>query len=151
MIHRVLVTQFSPEGHIAFELGGQSFRARHMIPPDEADGVVITGRVYPLELTITASKPVEYLNGSAETLELIKRDDHAGTGDLVRARGRIMDYIAHDMIRLDGVGTVAVKLTLPQQSTDYRRGSYLEAEGHLSAAMPPPDHDEAGLKGSIVE
>ena len=148
MIHPAKILSFDPTGDLRFELDGRAFHARHAIPADEAEGVINIGEEYPLELSITMDAPVEYLTDQRPLLEVI---GCGGDCDIVRAQGRIMDYFAQDVIRLDGIGSIAVKLHSPQLSTDYRQGSWLVAEGRLEAAMPSPDHDEAGLKGSIVE
>lgn len=148
MIYRSKILSFDAAGEVRFERGGQVFHAKHHIPSDEASGVIVEGQEYPLELTLLMDKPVEYLDKAAPALEVT---GCGGDCDIVRAQGRIMDYLEHDVIRLDGIGSIAVKLQPPQLSTDYRQGSWLSAEGRLWASMPSPDHDEAGLKGSIVE
>lgn len=160
MIHRVRISKITPAA-IEFELGGQTCVAANAMDPGEASGVVAAGREYPLELTVIADGEVAYLaepSGAFANLGPDYSGLNGSTGPTgskgmtrVRACGRIMDYLAHDVIRLDGDVTVAVKLNLPQQATDYRRGSWLAAVGTLMATMPSPDHDEAGLKGSIVE
>lgn len=148
MIHRVRISKLTPAA-IEFVLGGKPCVAANAMDPDEASGVVAAGREYPLELTVIAEGEVAYL---AEPSGAFANLGPGPKGmSRVRACGRIMDYLAHDVIRLDGDVTVAVKLNLPQQATDYRRGSWLAAVGTLMATMPSPDHDEAGLKGSIVE
>lgn len=158
MIHRVTISSIQPDA-IEFTLKGHPITAANHLDPAESKGVVKAGREYPLELTLVAEGEVEYLPGPDGSFTLAKSpntklphaNSHPSALSRVRACGRIMDYMAHDLIRLDGDVTVLVRLRLPQQATDYRRGSWLAAVGTLEATMPSPDHDEAGLKGSIVE
>lgn len=154
MIHRVKILSYDPRGALSFEHNGAVFAASHDIDAAEAEGLLIVGSSYPLEFTIESDCEVAYLAGPEDQFSRLAGaavGAKGKVGDRVRACGRIMDYPAHDMIRLEGTTTVAVRLRLPQQSTDYRRGSWLMAEGRLTVALPPADHDEAGLKGSIVE
>ncbi len=144
MIHPVRITAFDPAGTVTFTLAGKPMTAAHQIPAEEAEGLITAGNEYPLELELVAAGEVEYLPGPDTSYSQLP------DGKL-RVCGRCMDYFEHDLIRLEGDLTVAVRLRLPQQSTDYRRGSWLAATGTLRAAFPSPDHDEAGLKGSIVE
>jgi|GEM_PF-4652042 len=151
MIHKARITKFTEQGEIDFELDGKKYHATHAQSFEEVSGLIEAGVVYPLEIEIVMDAPVDYLNPPSEGLDLIEASSDPKLGDLVCVRGRITDYLEHDVIRIDGAGSARVRLKLPQQATDYRRGSYLSATGRLTASIPSPDHDEAGLKGSIVE
>lgn len=143
MVHPVKILAFDPAGTVRFELGGKAYTASHIMERALASELLKPGAQYPLELQVASTSAVEYLPGPQETFE---RMTEAQNGDTVRACGRISDYLDHDIIRLDGDVSVAVKLCAPQQATDYRRGSWLSAQGRLVAKLPTDDHDETGLR-----
>ena len=146
MIHLVNIKAFDARA-LTFALNGVEFHAAHTMDAKEAEGVIVVGKTCPVSLRLESEIAVDYLDAPKPAIELVQ--SRPG-GDRVRVKGRITDYLAHNAIRLDGIGSVEVALRLPQQSTDYRRNSWLVAEGKLVASLPPDDHNEAGLKGSIV-
>lgn len=136
MIYPVKIQNFSADGKISFEMRGNTYRATHTIDAQEADGLIEPGATYPLLLVINASS-LDYIAENERGLETLEEHD---SGDTLRVKGRITDYLEHDIIRLDGEGSIQVRLKPPLQSTDFRRGSWLMAEGRLEAAIAPPDH-----------
>ena len=143
MVHPVKILNFDPSGTVRFELGGTVYTASHTMPRQDASDLLKPGASYPLELGVLCEAEAQYLSGPDETFTRIAE---SGKGDRVRACGRVSDYMDHDAIRLDGSLSVGEKLRAPQQATDYRRGSWLKAEGILSAKLPSDDHDETGLR-----
>ncbi|MCK6440443.1 MAG: hypothetical protein L6Q71_09635 [Planctomycetes bacterium] len=136
MIYPVRVKHFAANGPVRFELRGQELAAAHDIDAAEAGELLEAGAVYPLSLCLKATN-VEYAAKPEKAFDQIM----GGTsGDTVRLTGRVADYLAHDAVRLDGPISLAVKLTAPQSSTDFRRGSWLVAEGALFASLAEPDH-----------
>src|SRR5690606_14682616 len=107
------------------------------------------GQLVPLLVTVVADGEVPYLAAPDASFSVVEAGGVSTAKlqpDRVASGGRVADYPSHDTIRLDGTLSVAVRLTGAQQSTDFRRGSWLRAEGNVLVSIPGDDHDESGLR-----
>lgn len=139
MIHTVDITEFSQDGTIRFLFRGETLTARHQIThQDWQDAVTFGTDDLPLAFYVKMDKDVEYLGAASDDF---LRVEESASGDQVRVEGRVADYLEHDLIRIDGSVSCGIRLKKPQLSSDYRRGSYLVAEGQLIVTLPPEDHE----------
>lgn len=142
MVHTVKIKAYTPRadapGTLTFVLDGKTFNARCYADANLADGLLVIGTEYPVTLTVEAAGAVDYSSDPHAALEVVEA---RGGGDLVRVNGRTWDSVSHDLIHLESVPSVGLKLNLPQTATDYRGGTWLSATGLLCADLPPEEHD----------
>ncbi len=144
MIYNVTIQAFdAQQGLLHFSMDTTDFCAATDISESEADGVLTVGETCPLEFKIIAQDQAQYLEAPEESFKKIEARKQ---GDLVCVKGIVSDYIEHDTLRLGGKYSMALQLQAPQQSTDYRQGSKISAQGTLKANLPSDDHDETGLR-----